>query len=1045
MLIENNSEYLLKRTRAAAKEIEYEIDKGLRAKPQEKIPELLLIAIGCIGDVSSEILRDSQWNLDVINRYKSELVFSSRFFDSYLNAELDKNLNHYYLLLGSIAYYLCDYIGNSKVLIKNIIPSRFNLESNNLEHLLLYLLSDGKKVYMELKPENPYCDYIKRFMDMSREFFDNGINIDKTIIKEFREVVHEIGTSREILLIDALLAIFLLKYNHSAFMCLPQFTGIDIGVLRPLISKGNFIKEFWPAQRRLGEEGIYSGSSAVIQMPTGSGKTKAISLAIYAAFLTERTSLAVIVAPFRALCREISRDLKNDFKFDKEIYVDEISDVLQTDKIFSDLNALKGKNVLIFTPEKLLYILRQKVDLVGHIGLIIFDEGHLFDDQSRGATYELLLSTIIGYINSSTQKILISAVVPNAVDINNWLNKGEGKVIADNSITTTEKSVSIVNWQRRDSEHFGYLYFVNPKDPEEEEFYVPRLIEITKLHKLPKERNERYFPEVDFKNSFVANNDIAVYCTLKLIHNGGVAIFCGRKDSANKILERFLDIERRGYEISILRNISFGEEVEKISILIKENYGDENIYFRAAQKAVFVHHGGISEGLKNSIEYAMRKGYIKCLVCTSTLAQGVNLPIRYLIISSVYQSKERIKVRDFHNLIGRTGRSGIYTEGTIIFSESFVYKNSKNRWKWDGYKNLLNANNSEDCTSILLNLVKPVPLSKKHIVFSKIIQRYYIDPDSRKNNYEALHKRISNHDPELLKEFEYKYNQIINTLQAIENFLTSYFSMETFDEAKIQIESLLKQTFAYSLANDEEKKKLLEVFLLIGEYIYKQLPDSNNRYLCSKTLLGIESFEHISSWVNANNEKIIGCSTLEELLNYIFPLMLELSENKTINATIDKSQIVELAHLWISGKPYIEILNLSNKLNIQIIYRNRPKAIELEEIINLCDEGFGYSNTVLISAISELVEVEEDANIKILLNELGRRFRYGLPNLQTIMLFELGFNDRVVAIDMSNYLPPFSNNKPELIFQLQQSNEVLQEILKKYPSVFSNLLYRLLY
>ena len=65
----------------------------------------------------------------------------------------------------------------------------------------------------------------------------------------------------------------------------------------------------------------------------------------------------------------------------------------------------------------------------------------------------------------------------------------------------------------------------------------------------------------------------------------------------------------------------------------------------------------------------MKEGLVRFVVCTSTLAQGVNLPIRYLIVTSVYQGKEQIKVRDFHNLIGRAGRAGMHTEGSILFAD----------------------------------------------------------------------------------------------------------------------------------------------------------------------------------------------------------------------------------------------------------------------------------------------------------------------------------------------------------------------------------------
>ena len=59
------------------------------------------------------------------------------------------------------------------------------------------------------------------------------------------------------------------------------------------------------------------------------------------------------------------------------------------------------------------------------------------------------------------------------------------------------------------------------------------------------------------------------------------------------------------------------------------------------------------------------------------LSTRCKLTYKYLIISSVYQAGDAIKVRDFQNLIGRAGRAGKYTEGTIILTEPNIYKSPK--------------------------------------------------------------------------------------------------------------------------------------------------------------------------------------------------------------------------------------------------------------------------------------------------------------------------------------------------------------------------------
>ena len=94
------------------------------------------------------------------------------------------------------------------------------------------------------------------------------------------------------------------------------------------------------------------------------------------------------------------------------------------------------------------------------------------------------------------------------------------------------------------------------------------------------------------------------------------------------------------------------------------------------------------------------------VACTSTLAQGVNLPIRYLIVSSIHQAGVKISVRDFQNLVGRAGRSGMHTEGLVIFSDPEVYDNKRSEpRKFNSSTELLSPANSENTTSSLLELL----------------------------------------------------------------------------------------------------------------------------------------------------------------------------------------------------------------------------------------------------------------------------------------------------------------------------------------------------
>lgn len=105
----------------------------------------------------------------------------------------------------------------------------------------------------------------------------------------------------------------------------------------------------------------------------------------------------------------------------------------------------------------------------------------------------------------------------------------------------------------------------------------------------------------------------------------------------------------------------------------------------------------------------MRQSLIRLIICTSTLAQGVNLPIRYLLVTSAMQGRESIKVRDFHNLMGRAGRAGMYGEGTVIFTDPRLYdERFAKTYRWQETINLINPDSAEPTGSTLLSLFDPL-------------------------------------------------------------------------------------------------------------------------------------------------------------------------------------------------------------------------------------------------------------------------------------------------------------------------------------------------
>lgn len=1045
MLIENSSKYLLKKTRAKSKMFEYDVPIDEHISVESNAIELLLIAIGVMGNTSNEL-----WNLEdaplrVSEDSKKELEFSSVFFDALFQSKIEQNNRDYYILLGAIAYYFCDKVGSSIVLASEI-DNTIDFDSASIDRVILAMLSD-KMADLNLDSLNEkYKNELSEIIYAYDSYFGGNIEIDFSTFNSFKNRLHSEGAPRELLLGDALLAIFKKKISNSALNLMPQFSNFDKDVWAERLIHQTKLKELWTAQLRFGEFGIFKGRSGVVQMPTSSGKTTSVALTIQSAFLSNRAETAIIIAPFRALCKEIRFDLEKYFENESDIVINEFSDIPDKNDLFNvfDLGIDNQKQIAILTPEKLIYLLHHDKTILEKMGLIIFDEAHLFDDASRGANYELLLSTIKYYIGQSEkeiQKILISAVIPNAEKINDWINGENGVVIADNTIKSAEKTIAFSDWIGEK----GTLFFVNPDNINEEEFYVPKIIEISTLNKLGRERKIKKFPDIDFNQKKFSAVDMGIYFSLKLNQNGGVAVFCGKKDSVNKTLQRFLEIEERGYDITSLQTRVKNNENVKVANLISKNYGEDNDYFKAAQKGIFAHHSGISNGIRMSVEYALKKDLVRCVICTSTLAQGVNLPIRYLVVSSVYQAGEQLKVRDFHNLIGRTGRAGKHTEGSVILTEPFIYsdRNLNSGWKWKNYSQLLNVNNSEECLSNLLRIVQPFSFyhreTKQKLLFS--LNSLLIAKYSNDGNYTEIMTKYRNTFQNQYKDGSSEFEKAIlileSSLKSVENYILDFH----FSQNELDMENILVQTFGYYLANSDEKEKIKEIFTLIKQYLDLNV-SSQDIETFSKSQLGIFQSTKLKKWVKDNFEILSDSEDDTVILKLIIGQMIDYSDNKVLKKIISKSEISNLAIQWINGGSYQSIYQycLENQVQIQD-KRTRAKyrTIRLIEVIELCDNDFGYSSILVVHAISEFMLALSPSNesIQELTNFLCQKLRYGLSNKTEILIYELGFSDRVIAEKISKKIGHVnypSKNKVREIIRLKK--EELKEVLENFPAYF---------
>lgn len=1027
--------------------LEYQVPEEHHIRLVQDPARLFTLSIGILGDIAACICRDETGE-EGLTEMRENLLFSARFFDSYLDSKLNEAIDPYLILLGSASYYLCNLPGSGSVLAKRIGPDCPNMEGEGLEDLLLWLLRADLGIYFE-ESNGVFGKYIDKISQMLIRYFQYGFGeqIIINLANNLRKIAYEVGSPRQLLFSDIIVAVIKTKINNSAWKSLPIYSGLSRVKWRTALQKETSIKELWPAQHLLGKYGVFKGESAVVQMPTSAGKTKATELILRSAFLGERTSLAVIVAPFRALCHEIKHSLAKSFQGELT-KVDELSDALQTDFEISKL--IGHQQILVITPEKLLYVLRHSPELAVHIGLLIFDEGHQFDNGARGITYELLLTSLRATIPDAAQKVLISAVISNAEAIGEWLN-GTPKTVNGRTLLPTQRSVAFASFEdlRGTKIKIGWMKYVNLDAPHKLDYFVPQVIE---KHQLERKKGEsltkpKYFPNFD------DGKEIALFLGLKLAAGGAVAIFCGRKVTASSLCELATEKISRSLPLALPLEYSDQREVISLKNLLAANLGSDASATKSADHGIFAHHGNIPHGIRVGVEHAMRENLIRLVICTSTLAQGVNLPIRYLIVTSVYQGEERIKVRDFHNLIGRAGRAGMHTEGSVLFADPNIYDKRTDRqdhWRWDQVKELLEPENSEPCISNLISIFEPFESDDRKYYIEmealSFVNAYIHGPDAVLKMASDIVKKYG-HTGFSLKGVERQILWRTSLVCAVESFLLSHWDETPEGLLDADVIRLAERTLAYSLADDPKKEHIRKLFQLLATNISSTIPDPNRRKVYGRTMFGIRDSQTIEEWVQTHATDLIQTVTVEDFLYLVWPLIINQVQSGPLHKFDKPEVLLEIAHEWINGKSFGYLFEIIGLREAKMIWGSRRRDFKIDHVVEVCEGTIAYDGALLVSAICEFIELsnhDESGDLIARLQLFQKRLKYGLPSETTIRLFELGFSDRVIAQDLSASLNLGSTPGNKIIKKLKQNRDDAMDVMAKYPKYFQERMNELL-
>lgn len=413
----------------------------------------------------------------------------------------------------------------------------------------------------------------------------------------------------------------------------------------------------------------------VLAVPTSGGKTLvAQMLAVEHLVRTDRS--VCYIAPTRSLGREVRRAMASRVRILQKETGSDQPDYPMTflDNLF-EIYAPEPADVEVMTPERLGHLLRHDVDTVlDRFGMFIFDEAQLIKESGRGFVLESVIA-LLDYLTKGTdhQITLISAAMGNAGAIAQWLSPDDRYLLQESqwrgprrlhAAFTTEAKWDTTQiegsagkrWKYRHTTDLGGLIRLRMTDGSFRELSTQgdtgwRLV-------FKSEDGGRYSEKVRDQGRSTANYVIASEMITALGHAGSVLVVATRRAEAQQLATALA--AGRDEQPSLAPLVDF----------VRQQIGDNHPLVSVLRRGVGFHHAGLPIEILEELEEAMRSDLLPYLACTSTLTDGVNLPVRTVVIYDQpfpgQHEDSRLSGARLVNAMGRAGRAGKETEGWIV-------------------------------------------------------------------------------------------------------------------------------------------------------------------------------------------------------------------------------------------------------------------------------------------------------------------------------------------------------------------------------------------
>ncbi|TFC07313.1 DEAD/DEAH box helicase [Cryobacterium mannosilyticum] len=401
---------------------------------------------------------------------------------------------------------------------------------------------------------------------------------------------------------------------------------------------------------------LEAGNSVLVAAPTGAGKTLIAEFAIYLAM--QGTSQKVFyTAPMKALSNQKFQELVAEYGAD------------QVGLLTGDTNVNPQARVVVMTTEVLRNMLYADSDLLTNLAFVVMDEVHYLADRFRGAVWE----EVIIHLPQNVRMVSLSATVSNAEEFGDWLQAVRGET---DVIVSEERPVPLEQHVLVKSKMLDLFDSTGPAGTHQ---VNPELVRQAQAggrgvavrsgggrRGSDRDRNPR---QSSFDAGRMDRSEIVRLLEGK--HLLPAIFFIFSRVGCDQAVRQVL---RAGVRLTDAREREEIRQIvdERCRTLLDEDLGVLG-YFEwldGLERGVAAHHAGMLPAFKEVVEELFQKKLVKAVFATETLALGINMPARTVVLDKLekFNGEARVPITpgEYTQLTGRAGRRGIDVEGHSV-------------------------------------------------------------------------------------------------------------------------------------------------------------------------------------------------------------------------------------------------------------------------------------------------------------------------------------------------------------------------------------------